>query len=133
MDTANYGGVVGKIPKELRLDETSQNTEATGEAADDEEEVKIDLNWNIAEQLPEEGNCRAEFEALIKLFIDALVNLASPIESLNAITFHAYEIVQRLHKGYAPGKVSPATYFCNAVIKVLSNIKNMDDEVRNYF
>lgn len=129
MDTANYGGVIGKIPRELQLDEATQNSESVNQTPEDSNEAKIDLNWNIAEQLPEDGNCRAEFEAIVKLFTDCYIDTSSSIESLNGITFHSFEIVQRLHKGFAPGKVSPATYFCNALIKVLSNISGIDDEV----
>lgn len=136
MDTANYAGPLAKIPKELRTDET-QNSESiiqTGDDTDqqpdaDNDQINIDMIWNIAEELPAEGNCRAEFEALLKLFIDSLISSPSPKHGLNEITLYAYEIVQRLHKGYGPGKVSPATQFSNALIKVLSNIKDMEDEV----
>lgn len=138
MDTANYAGPLAKIPKELRTDET-QNSESitqTGDDTDqqrqsdtDNDKINIDMIWNIAEELPAEGNCRAEFEALLKLFIDSLINSPSPKDGLNEITLYAYEIVQRLHKGYGPGKVSPATQFCNALIKVLTNINDMEDEV----
>lgn len=121
---------MAKIPRELQVSEITQNSETVNQTGeDDSEEVKIDMNWNIAEQLPEDGNCRAEFEALLKLFMDALVNTNSVAEAIQALTMYAYEIVQRLHKGYAPGRVSPGTQFCNALIEVLSNIKDVDSEV----
>lgn len=132
MDTANYAGPLAKLPKDMIRNET-QNSESIVEqsTSDEENQVNIDMVWNIAEQLPEEGNCRAELEALLKLFVDSLVNSPSPKQGLNDITLYAYEIVQRLHKGYAPGKVSPATHFSNALIKVLSNLTDMEDEVIN--
>lgn len=130
-DTANYAGPLAKIPRELQASEATQNSEITNQEADgDSNEVKIEMNWNIAEQLPEEGNCRAEFEALLKLFMDALINSNSVADAIKAISMYAYEIVQRLHKGYGPGKVSPATQFSNALVDVLSNIKDVDGEVR---
>lgn len=139
MDTTNYSGPRGKIPKELHGSEITQNSEiiiqsteeATGATAEDAEAVSIDMNWNIAEQLTEERNCRAEFEAIITMFMDSLVNQSSAVDALSAISFQVYEIVQRLHKGFAPGKISPALQFCNALIKVLSTIKTIEDEVSN--
>lgn len=130
MDTTNYAGPLAKIPNEIKRDET-QNSEAIDSTADDDDQVKIDMIWNIAEQLPEDGNCRGEFEALLKLFVDSLINSSSPKQALNDITLYAYEIIQRLHKGYGPGKLSPATQFCNALIKVLNNLNDMEDEVRS--
>lgn len=130
MDTANYAGPLAKIPKELQSTEATQNSEAINQTNDgDADEVKIEMNWNIAEQLPENGNCRAEFEAVLKLFMDALVNTNSLADAIQTITLYVYEIVQRLHKGCAPGKPSSATEFANAIVEVLSNIKNIDDEV----
>lgn len=138
MDTTNYSGPKGKIPKELQGGEITQNSEsivqsaegATGATAEDAEAVSIDMNWNIAEQLTEERNCRAEFEAIITMFMDSLVNQSTAVDALAAISFQVYEIVQRLHKGFAPGKISPALQFCNALVKVLSTIKTIEDEVR---
>lgn len=101
----------------------------TGATVEDAESVSIDMNWNIAEQLTEERNCRAEFEAIITMFMDSLVNHSKAADALGAMSFQVYEIVQRLHKGFAPGKVSPALQFCNALIKVLSTIKTIEDEV----
>lgn len=134
MDTANYAGLLAKLPKELQRDET-QNSEAIEPSADDDDDdqVNIDMIWNIAEQLTEGGNCRAEFETLLKMFVDALIVSPSLKQALNDITLYAYEIIQRLHRGYGPGKVSPATQFSNALIKVLGNIKDVEDEVMSYY
>lgn len=89
----------------------------------------MDMNFNIAEQLPEERNCRGEFEDVMTTFLESLVNEASMADSLHKITFKAFEAVQRLHKGYAPGKVSPALHFCNALVKVFSTNKEVEAEV----
>lgn len=134
MDTANFAGPVAKIPKELQSSEATQNSESVNQTLDGEtDEVKIEMNWNIAEQLPEEGNCRAELEAVLKLFMDALINTNSLPDAVETITMYAYEIVQRLHKGHAPGKVSPATQFANALVEVLNTIKELDSEVSHIF
>lgn len=128
-DTANYAGPLAKIPRELQATESTQNSEITNQEADgDSDEVKIDMNWNIAEQLPEEGNCRAEFEAVLKLFMDALINSNSVSNAIKAISMYAYTIVERLHKFNDQGKVRPATQFCNALVEVLSNIKDAEVE-----
>lgn len=131
MDTANYAGQVAEIPKELQSSQPTQNSEShTVQATDgDTDEVKIDMNWNIAEQLPEDGNCRAEFEAVLKLFMDAVINTNSLTDAIETIPMYAYEIVQRLHKGYAAGKLSPALEFANALVEVLSTVTDVDDEV----
>lgn len=130
MDTANYAGQIAEIPKELQSSQATQNSESTLQATDaDADEVKIDMNWNIAEQLPEDGNCRAELEAVLRLFMDAVINTNSLTGALESIPMYAYEIVQRLHKGHAPGKSSPATQFANALVEVLSTLKDVDDEV----
>lgn len=137
MDTTNYSGPKGKVPTELHGGEITQNSQSivqssedmTGATVEDTESVSIDMNWNIAEQLTEERNCRAEFEAIITMFMDSLVNQSKAADALSAMSFQVYEIVQRLHKGFAPGKVSPALQFCNALIKVLSTIKTIEDEV----
>lgn len=134
MDTANYAGQIAEIPKELQSSVATQNSEATLQTMDgDADEVKIDMNWNIAEQLPEDGNCRAELEAVLKLFMDAVINKNSVTGAIEAIPMYAYEIVQRLHKGHAPGKVSPATQFANALIEVLNTVKDVDDEVSRIY
>lgn len=137
MDTTNYSGPKGKVPTELQGGEITQNSQSivqssedmTGAVAEDTESVSIDMNWNIAEQLTEERNCRAEFEAIITMFMDSLVNQSKAADALSAMSFQVYEIVQRLHKGFAPGKASPALQFCNALVKVLSTIKSIEDEV----
>lgn len=121
---------MAKIPNELRSLDVTQNSEIVNQTNETEtDEIKIEMNWNIAEQLPEEGNCRAELEAVLKLFMDAVINTNSVKNGIETITMYAYEIVQRLHKGFAPGKISPATEFANALVEVLSTIKDMETEV----
>lgn len=130
MDTSNYAGQIAEIPKELQSTAATQNSESALQSTEgDADEVKIDMNWNIAEQLPEDGNCRGELEAVLKLFMDAVINTNSLASAVEAIPMYAYEIVQRLHKGHAPGKVSPATQFANALVEVLNTVKDVDDEV----
>lgn len=129
MDTANYCGPKGKVPQELLVGEITQNSESINQASEETDEALIDMNWNMAEQLPEEGNCRAEFEAIMTLFLDFLVNKTEPAEAVRNISFHVYEIVQRLHKNYPSGKTGPALLFVNALVKALEINKNVEDEV----
>lgn len=132
LDTTNYSGSVAKIPKEMQLDETTQNSESVNETVDDEVEINVDMIWSISEQLPDDGKCREEFDQLMRLFMDSLVSLNSPAAALESITFQTYGVVQQLHKGCAAGKVSSATHLINALIKILSNIKELEDEVNYY-
>lgn len=129
MDTANYCGPKGKIPQELLVGEITQNSEAMNQTSEQTNEALIDMNWNMAEQLPEEGNCRAEFEAIMTLFLDYLVNKTEPVEAVKSISFPVFEIVQRLHKSYGAGKSSPALLFTNALVKALQINKNIEEEV----
>lgn len=126
MDTANFSGPRGKVPKEIQVGDTTQSSEMT-ETAD----VAIEMNWNIGEHLPETGNCRVEFEAIMSMFMNMLVNNTGPAESIKGMSFQAYDIVQRLHKGHAQGKESPALHFCNALCKILSILKDYGDEVQS--
>lgn len=135
LDTTNYSGPVAKIPREMRLNETTQNSESINETTIDGDgaDINVDMIWNICEQLPDDGKCREEFDQLMRLFMDGVVSKGSPAAAVESITFQAYEVVQRLHKGFGPGKVSAATHLINALIKILSNIKELDDEVRLFF
>lgn len=126
MDTANFSGPRGKVPKEIQIGETSQLSETT-----ENNEVAIEMNWNIAEHLPETGNCRAEFEAIASMFMDMLVNHSTPAESIKGLSMQSFDIVQRLHKGIAPGKESPGLHFCNALCKILSILKDVNEEVQS--
>lgn len=134
MDTSNFAGPKAKIPREIR-GEVTQNSESLinqSTVNDDEtndEAVSIEMNWNIAEQLPDDRNCREEFEAVMTLYLESLVNGTSAADSVQRISFRAYESIQRMHKGFAQGKASPALHFSNALIKVLSTNKSIADEV----
>lgn len=130
LDTTNYSGAIAKIPRELRLDETTQNTDSmANETVDDENEINVDMIWNISEQLTDD-KCRDEFDRLMRLFMDGVVSKNSPKAALEAIKFQAYDVIQKMHKGYAPGKVSAATHLINALTKILSNVEELNDEVR---
>lgn len=129
MDTTNYCGPKGKVPQELLIGEITQNSEAMNQTSEETNEALIDMNWNMAEQLPEDDNCRAEFEAIMTLFLDYLVNKTEPAQAVQNISFPVFEIVQRLHKNYGPGKPSPALYFTNALVKALQVNKNTEEEV----
>lgn len=130
MDTANYSGPRGKVPKELL--QSSDVTQSSEMNITETDNVEIEMNWNIAEQLPEEGQCRADFDTITETFMNMMVNNSNAAENVSRLGIKTYEIVQRLHKHCAPGKESPGLYFCNAVCKVLSIINGVDSEVINY-
>lgn len=112
------------------MDETTQNTDSmANETVDDENEINVDMIWNISEQLTDD-KCRDEFDRLMRLFMDGVVSKNSPKAALEAIKFQAYDVIQKMHKGYAPGKVSAATHLINALTKILSNVEELNDEVR---
>ncbi|XP_018571015.1 DNA polymerase epsilon catalytic subunit A [Anoplophora glabripennis] len=71
LDPANFGGIKGKLPEDMQND--SQNEE-TNEDDDDDENygAMIDMNWNIAEQLPEAANCRNNFTIVIAGYLTAI-------------------------------------------------------------
>lgn len=129
MDTANYSGPSGKVPKDLLQSADVTQASETTNIETEADEAEIEINWNIAEQLPEEGNCRAEFEAVMEMFMRMMVDNSNAAENVSGMGMQAYDIVQRLHKNYAPGKESPGLHFCNALCKVLSIIKGVDSEV----
>ncbi|KAK9873901.1 hypothetical protein WA026_002253 [Henosepilachna vigintioctopunctata] len=71
LDTANYAGIQGKLPKNI------DNIEQEGEEEEHEETEKEDgpvvlMNWNIAEQLSEKAGCRNSFNTVIAGYIDAV-------------------------------------------------------------
>ncbi|BFZ25729.1 hypothetical protein BsWGS_28768 [Bradybaena similaris] len=73
MDTANRGGVFGKIP--TSTSNTDHEDEEDDESADDGGdgiEARADMHWNIASFLPEAGACQTNFNMLIAGYILAV-------------------------------------------------------------
>ncbi|XP_057662319.1 DNA polymerase epsilon catalytic subunit 1 [Diorhabda carinulata] len=75
LDTANFGGIKGKLPENIRNDSLEKNGEYNESNEDDEEESDepiVEMKWNIAELLPERANCRNNFNAVIAGYINAI-------------------------------------------------------------
>lgn len=125
LDTANFSGVRGKLPKDIGADNDTELTEIN---ENDENEVTMDMNWNIGELLADE-NCRENFETVLTAFMEALADGTTPQNAVKGVSHLAFEATQRLHTNYAQGYESPALHFINALHKILSTNQKIDDEV----
>lgn len=127
MDPSNFSGVRGKLPKEMNDDETGAESTINGEIDD---EIALDMNWNIGEQLTEDGNCRENFEAVLTLFMEALAEKTKPEKAIAEISHYAFDAAQKMHKNCPKGTDGgPALQFVNALCKILSVNEAIDDEV----
>lgn len=66
LDPSNHGGIKGKVP-----DEGLDGSLATEAVAEDEEEV-IDMNWSLAEHLPEWCGARRSFTQVVANYVGAV-------------------------------------------------------------
>ncbi|CAH0549983.1 unnamed protein product [Brassicogethes aeneus] len=72
LDTANFGGIQGKLPENMQNDSQEQNDEEEDDE-DKEEEALVVMKWNIADQqLPEGAGCRNNFNAVLAGYINAI-------------------------------------------------------------
>ncbi|XP_055613279.1 DNA polymerase epsilon catalytic subunit 1 [Uranotaenia lowii] len=120
IDTANFGGIRGK---ELAPDTETAETEA------EEEELSLEMNWNIAEQLPETGRCREHFEQFLISYLETMASGVPAAKALKKLSHVAYDMVQKMHKNYGRGKDGPALEFIKAVCKVLMVNKETEEEL----
>lgn len=127
MDTSNFSGVRGKLPRELNAADESQSQTIT---EDGDDEITLDMNWNIAEQLPDECGCREHFETIMTAYMESLAEHSDPVKALSDISHYVFEAVQKMHKNYAAGRESPALTMINALSKVLFVNKSIGEEVR---
>lgn len=127
MDPSNFSGVRGKLPRELNADESQSQT--TNPDADDDE-ISLDMNWNIAEQLPDEGRCREYFEAIMTAYMESLAEFYDPTKAISGISHCAFDAIQRMHKNYASGREGPALAMINALCKILFVDKSIQEEVK---
>lgn len=125
LDTANFSGVRGKLPKDVNED----NQPDSAELNDDDEQVTMDMNWNIGELLTNDGNCREHFETVLTAFMESLADGTSPKNAVKDVSHLAFEATQRLHANFAQGYESPALHFINAVCKILFTNRTIEDEV----
>ncbi|KAG7176387.1 DNA polymerase epsilon catalytic subunit A-like [Homarus americanus] len=90
LDPANHGGIKGKLPKDLS--QTQDDTQNENKDSDDEEEESegqkntdtnnegegeedgsvIEMNWNMAEYLPEWCGCQSSFNNVIASYMNAV-------------------------------------------------------------
>lgn len=126
MDTSNFSGVRGKLPRELNPDESQSQTT---NADTDDDEISLDMNWNIAEQLPDEGRCREYFEAIMTAYMESLAECFNPAISISGISHCAFDAIQKMHKNYASGREGPALTMINAMCKILFVDKSIQEEV----
>ncbi|KAJ8035463.1 DNA polymerase epsilon catalytic subunit A [Holothuria leucospilota] len=77
LDPANHGGIKGKLPKSLESDEMDEdsemNTSQEGMSLDEEEdELAVEMNWNIMHYLPTGAACQDTFKMIIAGYILAV-------------------------------------------------------------
>ncbi|XP_017892120.1 DNA polymerase epsilon catalytic subunit A [Ceratina calcarata] len=72
LDMHNFGGVKGKLPK--NMEENSQNKDTNDEETENEDDdaPEIIMNWNLMECLPKEATCRSSFNAVVAGYINAI-------------------------------------------------------------
>lgn len=125
LDTSNFSGVRGKLPKNINV----ENGESTEETPNDEDEITMDMNWNIGELLPDDENCREHFDTVLTAFMESLADGTDPKKAVKDVSHLAFEATQRLHKNYAQGYESPALQFINALCKILFTNRLIEEDV----
>jgi len=114
MDLYNYSGLKGKVPRELTGEE-----DETEDIEEDEEE-KLEMNWNICEMLPEEQNCREKLENFLTLYVEQIVSGVDGSKALKSSSHQAYDIVLKLHQSTGRNQEGPALEFIKALCKILT-------------
>ncbi|KAM8707435.1 hypothetical protein ACLKA7_011510 [Drosophila subpalustris] len=151
LDQSNYSGIRGKLPR--GIDETvsgivqprnqekddDDDNDDDGEVQqietepqqeqEDEEELALELNWTIAEQLPDENECREKFESLLSLFMQSMAERKSTEQAIKDLSHCAFDSVLKLHKNYGKGKSSPGLQLIRTIVKVLSVDKALAEQI----
>ncbi|KAJ6622010.1 DNA polymerase epsilon catalytic subunit 1 [Pseudolycoriella hygida] len=128
LDTANFSGVRGKLPKDIHVD-NADGAEVAEET--DESEVTMDMNWNIGELLVDDENCRESFDGVLTAFMETLADGTTPKDAVKEVSHLAFEATQRLHENYAQGYESPALHFINALCKILFTNEQIEEDVQS--
>ncbi|XP_030759546.1 DNA polymerase epsilon catalytic subunit A [Sitophilus oryzae] len=157
LDPANYCGVKGKTQQEL-----DKSTEAVEEEENEEtDEPDIDINWSMAEQLPETARCRDNFKIIITSYLNAIymsmksnsnkgtpMVLSQPTYGLASheevvkyakdliageISQNLFQMTERIHNRLkpAPDGTSGALDFVKSVCHVLGLDPAVEDAVDN--
>lgn len=120
MDEFNYSGLRGKVPREL-----------TGESESeiDDEELTLEMNWNICEILPEDGKCREKLENFLTLYIEQLADGVEAPKALKILSHHAFDVVMKMHQLCGKSHDGPAVEFIKALVKILEVDVAVTDEL----
>jgi DNA polymerase epsilon subunit 1 len=87
------------------------------------------MNWNICEDLPEEGKCREKLENFLTHFIEQLAEGVDSTKALKKLSHHAYDIVMKMHQSCGRSQEGPATDFIKALCKILEVDPTVTDEL----
>ncbi|XP_029052112.1 DNA polymerase epsilon catalytic subunit 1 isoform X1 [Osmia bicornis bicornis] len=82
LDVHNYGGVRGKLPKNME-DNVEGAINEQEEEENDENSPEIIMQWNLMECLPKEASCESTFSAIIAGYINAIYQYIFENEQMN--------------------------------------------------
>lgn len=91
--------------------------------------MSLEMNWNICENLPEEGNCREKMEEFLTLYIEAVAIGTEASKALNTLSHQAYGIVQKLHQSSGRHQEGPAIEFIKTLCQILTVDPTVVDEL----
>lgn len=110
-DPANYGGFL------INLEGDTEDLDQT----------ELEINFSLLKHGDE--RCQEEMEEAVTKYMRVLSQQIEPAEAIRLLTEHAFEVVQRLHKGHPMGSRSPALDFITSLHKVLAVDKSIQEEV----
>lgn len=91
--------------------------------------MALEVNWNICETLPEEGNCREELEGFLTLYIEQVASGVTGSKVLKSQSHKVFEIVQKLHQSSGRSQEGPAIEFIKALCKILTVDPSIAEEL----
>uniref|UniRef100_A0A1B0CZY1 DNA polymerase epsilon catalytic subunit n=1 Tax=Phlebotomus papatasi TaxID=29031 RepID=A0A1B0CZY1_PHLPP len=115
LDNFNYGGI------RLRHDE---EIEEVGENA-----LDIEMTFNIANQLPKQGNGQEYFEKLISGLLTSLATEESAQKAFEQHSMRAFTIIEYIHKKFTYHEEKPALKLVTSLHKILSVADGLIPEV----
>lgn len=98
---------------------------------EDDEELALEMNWNICELLPETGNCREKLENFITLYVEQLTDGVEPSKALKTLSHHAYDIVQKLFQNFDRSGKGVSLDFIKSLVKILSVDASIEEELNS--
>lgn len=109
LDAANFAGIQGKLPDKVEEGNDEEENE------DETNEPVVVMNWNLAENLPEEGGCRNTFNAVIAGYINAVhsklketenTTISRALCSQPVLGLGAHDVVAEYAKEILSGEIS---------------------------